>query len=68
LVYAVKKANEKHFSSAKMLETDEKCGYCYTAIHCTEEGILLAYCAGDGVNDKGLLNRLRITLLPYEEL
>ncbi len=48
------------FGEMTLLETDERSGYCYTAIHETEGGdILLAYCAGS-VEDGCTLNRLRI--------
>ena len=48
------------FGEMTLLETDDRSGYCYTAIHETEGGdILLAYCAGS-VEDGCTLNRLRI--------
>ena len=48
------------FAEPELIETDERSGYCYTAIHETDDGdILLAYCAGS-VEDGSTLNRLRI--------
>lgn len=60
LALAVSTDDAKSFSEPELIETDERSGYCYTAIHETENGdILLAYCAG-GVADGSTLNRLRI--------
>lgn len=48
------------FGEPTLIETDERSGFCYTAIHETDSGdILLAYCAGS-VEDGCTLNRLRI--------
>lgn len=41
-------------------------GYCYTAIHFTADGVLLAYCAG-GTADKHRLAKLRIKKLPFAD-
>ena len=57
----------KSFGELHIIENDERRGYAYTAIHELENGdVLLAYCAG-GVEDKCMLNRLRITKLKFEE-
>jgi sialidase-1 len=48
-----------------MTEADE--GYCYTAIHFTQDAVLLAYCAG-GEPDKHRLARLRMRKLPLNAL
>lgn len=48
------------------IETDFDGWYCYTAIHFTEDAVLLAYCAGDP--KVGGLNRLRIRRITLEEL
>lgn len=57
----------KSFGELHIIENDERRGYAYTAIHELENGeILLAHCAG-GVEDKCMLNRLRITKLKFEE-
>jgi sialidase-1 len=47
----------------KELETDPSGWYCYTAIHFTPKGVLLAYCASDGSMPH--LSRLRIRLVPW---
>jgi len=55
------------FGEPIVLEDDPKSGYCYTALHLTEDSLLLAYCAG-GLKDKGCLNRLRIRKIPLNEI
>lgn len=59
LVIAYSEDDGQSFSEHEAIETDENRGFCYIAIHETDDGILLAYCAG-GVEDCGCLNRLRI--------
>ncbi len=60
LALAVSTDDAQSFCDPELIETDERSGFCYTAIHETEKGdILLAYCAG-GVEDSCTLNRLRI--------
>lgn len=50
------------------VDRDEKRGFAYTAIHETRDGsVLLGYCAG-GVEDKGMLNRLRIRKISKNEV
>jgi hypothetical protein len=44
--------------AASCSEGDPAGWYCYTAIHFTEDAMLLAYCAGDP--QAGYLNRLRL--------
>lgn len=49
-------------------DRDEKRGFAYTAIHELYDGsLLLGYCAG-GVEDKGMLNRLRIRKISKNEV
>jgi len=50
----------------KVIEEDPDGWYCYTAIHFTEDAVLLAYCAGD--SKIGGLNRLRIKRVLLKEL
>jgi hypothetical protein len=46
-----------------LIESDFAHGYCYTAIHFTNDAVLLAYCAGDP--DCGwVLSRTRIRRVP----
>ena len=60
LVMAQSLDDGKNFSEPVAIETDDKRGFCYVAIHETDDGtILLAYCAG-GEEDGCTLNRLRI--------
>jgi len=42
-------------------------GYCYTAIHCEPDAVLLAYCAGRE-EDKSCLARLRMRRIPVGDL
>lgn len=68
LALAVSQDNAFSFSEPIMLETDEKSGFCYVAIHETEDdSILLAYCAG-GIADGCTLNRLRIRKINLSEV
>ncbi len=60
LALALSNDNAKTFSDFELIETDERSGFCYVAIHETDDNsILLAYCAGS-VEDGSTLNRLRI--------
>ena len=50
------------------VETEEdRGGYCYTAIHFTDDAVLLAYCAGVP-EDGSLLARLKIRKILVSEL
>lgn len=63
LTIAMSEDDGKNYTDPIAIETDEKCGYCYTAIYETNDGgVLLAYCAG-GPEDKGILNRTRVRKL-----
>ena len=57
----------KTFGDPIVIENDPERGYCYTAMHFTEDSLLLAYCAG-GPKDKGCLNKLRIRKIPIADL
>lgn len=51
-----------------VIELDEQRGYCYTAIHFTEDdSVLLAYCAG-GEKDQSCLARLTIRKIKLSEI
>ena len=66
LAVALSSDNGKNFSDPILIETDEKSGYCYTAIHETPDGsVLLAYCAGSAA-DGSTLNRLRIRKIRFD--
>lgn len=57
----------KTFGEAIVLEDDPESGYCYIALHFTEDALLLAYCAG-GAEDKVCLNRLRIRKIGLKDI
>ena len=68
LTLAISSDNGKSFPQIINLETEKQRGYCYTAIHeTTDNSILLAYCAG-GIEDGGILCRLRIRKISLDEL
>ncbi len=67
LVCAISKDDGKTWFEYKVIENDEKRGFCYIALHETENAILLGYCAG-GVKDGGCLNRLRISRIEKTKL
>ena len=50
-----------------LLEKSPTHGYCYTAIHFTDDAVLLAYCAG-GASTKMVLDRLRVRRISLDEL
>lgn len=66
LTAALSRDEGKTWRKALTLESDPEGWFCYTAIHATEDQVLLAYCAGD--EEVGLLNRLRIARLKVSEL
>ncbi len=58
LVAAISSDGGRTWPRRRLVEDDQAGWYCYTAIHFTEEAVLLAYCAGDP--KVGHLNRLRL--------
>lgn len=48
LSLAVSMDDGKTWGAATDVETDPNRGFCYTAIHFTEDDVLLAYCCGGG--------------------
>jgi len=58
LVAGISSDGGKTWPGRKLLEGDPDGWYCYTAIHFTDDAVLLGYCAGDP--KVGHLNRLRI--------
>lgn len=48
LVSAISRDEGKTWERHKLLEADPERGFCYTAIHCTDDAVLLAYCCGGG--------------------
>ena len=67
IAYAISNDDGETWSVHKILDDDKASGYCYTAIHETDDAILLAYCAG-GPIDGSFLNRLRIRRILKTEL
>src|ERR1035437_4224332 len=66
LVAAISSDGGKTWPRRKLLEGDPDGWYCYTAIHFTEDAVLLAYCAGDP--KVGHLNRLRLRHISLNRL
>lgn len=68
LIGAISQDVGKSWSGHFAVEREEdRGGYCYTAIHFTEDAVLLAYCAGEP-EDGSCLSRLKITKLGLPEL
>lgn len=53
LAVAISRDDGKTWSKRKLIESDPQHGYCYTAIHFTDDAALLAYCCGG--NGSGVL-------------
>ena len=66
LVAAFSTDNGKTWPVRQVIESDPAGWYCYTAIHYTPEGVLLAYCATTG--KQPFLSQERIRLLPWSWL
>ncbi len=66
-VIAASRDGGKTFSEPVAFETDEKSGYCYSAILFHKNSMLLAYCAG-GVDDGNCLTRCRIRKISLEQI
>ena len=69
LVLATGTGPNSGWKAARIIDglDDPTGGYCYTAIHFTQDAVLLAYCAG-GAADKSRLAKLRIRKIPLTEL
>jgi hypothetical protein len=66
LVAAFSTDGAKSWVAPQVIEDDLTGWYCYTAIHFTDDAVLLAYCAGNDVIGK--LSRLRIRRVPLSSL
>ncbi|MHB0936612.1 MAG: sialidase family protein [Armatimonadota bacterium] len=66
LVAAISKDDGYSWRHAQAVETDPYRGFCYPAIHFTEDAALLAYCCGGP--DSGVLQDLCIRRIPLERL
>ena len=62
LCVAVSRDDGKSWSAPKLIEGDPNGWYCYTAIECVGDRVLLAYCAGKGRGEG--LNTTHITSFP----
>lgn len=66
LIAAVSEDGGRTWPRRKLIESDPNGWYCYTAIHFTQDAVLLAYCAGD--DQIGRLARLRIRRIEMSAL
>ena len=60
LVYSLSFDDGLSWADPVTVEDDSERGYCYTAVHFTDDAVLLAYCAGSEALDGDQLARLRI--------
>lgn len=67
LVCAVSRDDGVSWKQHRVLEDAADHGFCYTAIHFTDDAVLLAYCAGPATNG-GVLTSLRIRRIPLAEI
>lgn len=67
LVCAISEDEGKTWKHHRLLEDSPVHGFCYPAIHFTNEAVLIAYCAG-GITSKSVLDTLRIRRILIEEL
>lgn len=68
LVYATSDDKGATWGQPVIIEDDDECGYCYTAIHFTKDSVLLAYCAGNDFTDYSILSRIRIRKIKIKDL
>lgn len=66
LVVAFSTDEAKSWVAPQVIEDDLTGWFCYTAIHFTDDAILLAYVAGN--DEIGRLSRLRIRRVPLTTL
>ncbi len=67
LVCAISEDDGKTWKHHKLLEDSPEHGFCYPAIHFTEEAILISYCAG-GATSKMPLDTLRVRRILIKDL
>ena len=63
LPLAVSKDEGKTWCRAKLIEEDPRRGFCYIAVHFTEDAVLLAYCCGgrcSGVLQDSCIRRISL--------
>ncbi len=67
-VLEIADGNMERIKNPRAIESDERSGFCYCALHELDDAILLGYCAG-GEHDKGgCLTRLRIRKIAKTDL
>ncbi|MCM8822065.1 MAG: glycoside hydrolase [Candidatus Omnitrophica bacterium] len=67
LVCAISQDEGKTWKHHKLLEDSPEHGFCYPAIHFTDDAVLISYCAG-GATSKIPLDTLRIRRILIKEL
>lgn len=67
LVGAVSADEGASWSNYFYVDNDKDAGYCYTAIHFTDNAVLLAYCAGGPEDGTSCLVRQRIKKIAFAE-
>jgi len=70
LTAAISVDEGRSWSRTCSIETDPEHGYCYTAMHFTDDSVLLAYCCGGGAGDahSHVLQDLRVRRVSLEWL
>ncbi|MDR1628972.1 MAG: glycoside hydrolase [Oscillospiraceae bacterium] len=68
LVGAVSRDEGETWDHYFYVDNDEKAGYCYTAIHFTDDAVLLAYCAGSSDDGTSCLVRQRIKKIQISDI
>lgn len=66
LVVAVSKDDGKTWRHARAIEVDPLRGFCYPAVHVTDDAVLLAYCCGGPIS--GVLQDLCIRKIALHDL
>jgi len=64
LAAAVSSDDGKTWSASRIIESDPRGWFCYTAIEFIDNRVLLAYCGGNGAKDG--LNTTRVTSVPLD--
>jgi hypothetical protein len=67
LVSAISRNEGKTWGHYKLLESAPDHGFCYPAIHFTDEAVLLSYNAG-GASSRDCLDTQRVRWIPIEEM
>ena len=65
LVLAESSDDGSSWHSARRLEKDPRCGFCYVAMHFTDDALLLGYCCG-GLNGSIMLQDLKIVRIDMQ--